>query len=121
MSHTKQSFWSKYLFSTDHKVIGMQYTIVGLIMALVGGYLSYVFRMQLAYPGETVPLYGDLGPQQYNAFVTMHGMIMFFWVAMPILLAGFSNLLIPLMIRTHPTALPRRDHISPSRLFFLLP
>ncbi|MEK6615252.1 MAG: cbb3-type cytochrome c oxidase subunit I [Bacteroidota bacterium] len=112
MTLTKQSFWTKYVFSTDHKVIGMQYTIVGLIMALVGGYLSYVFRMNLAYPGETVPLYGDLGPQQYNAFVTMHGMIMFFWVAMPILLAGFSNLLIPLMIGTDDMAFPTVNMIS---------
>lgn len=118
MSHTKQSFWTKYLFSTDHKVIGMQYTSVGLIMALVGGYLSYVFRMQLAYPGQSIPLYGNMGPQQYNAFVTMHGMIMFFWVAMPILLAGFSNLLIPLMIGTDDMAFPTVNMIS-FWIFFL--
>jgi cytochrome c oxidase subunit I len=118
MGHSHQSFWTKYIFSTDHKVIGMQYTIVGLLMALVGGYLSYVFRMNLAYPGESVPLYGTLGPQQYNAFVTMHGMIMFFWVAMPILLAGFSNLLIPLMIGTDDMAFPTVNMLS-FWIFFL--
>jgi cytochrome c oxidase subunit 1 len=118
MSHNKQSFWTRYVFSTDHKVIGMQYLITGLIMALVGGYLAYVFRMNLAYPGESVPLYGNLDPQQYNAFVTMHGMIMFFWVAMPILLAGFSNLLIPLMIGTDDMAFPTVNMMS-FWIFFL--
>lgn len=112
MTHGKTSFWSKYVFSTDHKVIGMQYTITGLIMALVGGYLAYVFRWNLAYPQTNIPLYGDLGPQQYNAFVTMHGMIMFFWVAMPILLAGLGNLLIPLMIGTDDMAFPTLNMLS---------
>ena len=48
--HAKQSFWQKYIFSTDHKVIAMQYMFTGIFMALVGGFMSYVFRMQLAYP-----------------------------------------------------------------------
>ncbi|MBI4932080.1 MAG: cbb3-type cytochrome c oxidase subunit I [Bacteroidetes bacterium] len=112
MNHTKQNFWTKYVFATDHKVIGKQYIITGLIMALVGGYLSYVFRMQLAYPGQSIPLYGDMGPQQYNAFITLHGMIMFFWFAMPILLAGFGNLFIPLMIGTDDMAFPTVNMIS---------
>ncbi len=112
MSTTKEGFWRKYVFSTDHKIIGKQYTITGLIMALVGGYLAYVFRMNLAFPGKAIPVFGELGPQQYNAFVTIHGMIMFFWVAMPILLAGLGNLLIPLMIGTDDMAFPTVNMIS---------
>lgn len=113
MSHSQQSFWTKYLFSTDHKVIGMQYTLTGLVMAAIGGYLAYVFRMNLAFPNEAIPFFGDkLLPMQYNSFVTLHGMIMFFWVAMPILLAGFGNLLIPLMIGTDDMAFPTVNMIS---------
>lgn len=52
-------------------------------MGLLGGYLSYVFRMQLAFPGENIPLYGKLTAPDYNAFATMHGTIMLF-SAMPL-------------------------------------
>ncbi|MGB5809845.1 MAG: hypothetical protein WBG86_04895, partial [Polyangiales bacterium] len=55
--HHEQSFWSKYVFSVDHKMIAMQYMFTGIVMALIGGYMSYVFRMQLAYPGQAVPGY----------------------------------------------------------------
>ncbi len=113
MEHTHQpGFLRKYLFSTDHKTIGFQYTIAGLFMAAVGGFLAYVFRYNLAYPGENIPLFGDLDAQQYNAFVTCHGMIMVFWVAMPILLSGFGNLLIPTMIGTDDMAFPVLNMLS---------
>ncbi|MFQ5458368.1 MAG: cytochrome c oxidase subunit I, partial [Myxococcota bacterium] len=62
-----ESFWGKYVFSTDHKIIARQYLFTGLFMALVGGLLAYVMRMQLAYPGEVVPGYGLVGPNNYNA------------------------------------------------------
>ncbi len=106
------SFIKKNIFSTDHKTIGKQYILTGLVMAAIAGYLAYVFRMNLAYPGESIPLFGTMGGHQYNAFVTMHGMIMFLWVAMPILLAGFGNLLIPLHIGTDDMAFPTLNMIS---------
>lgn len=114
MEHSSHqlSFWRKYIFSTDHKTIGAQYTIIGLVMAAVGGFLAYVFRYNLAFPGENIPLFGDLGAQQYNTFVTCHGMIMVFWVAMPILLAGFGNFLIPTMIGTDDMAFPTLNMLS---------
>ena len=96
--HHEQSFVSKYIFSTDHKIIGMQYMFTGIVMALIGGYMSYAFRMQLAFPGESVPGYGVVSQGEYNALVTNHGTIMIFWVAMPMLIAAFGNYLIPLMI-----------------------
>jgi cytochrome c oxidase subunit 1 len=115
----KQSFISKYIFSTDHKVIGMQYTITGLIMAAIGGYLAYVFRYNLGFPGHNIPLFGgQLNPQQYNAFVTNHGMIMVLWVAMPILLSGLGNLLLPLMVGTDDMAFPTVNMLS-FWIFFL--
>ncbi|MFN8366790.1 MAG: cbb3-type cytochrome c oxidase subunit I [Candidatus Kapaibacterium sp.] len=114
MAHTehKQSFLSKYVFSTDHKTIGAQYTITGLFMAALGGFLAYVFRYNLAFPGENIPIFGQLAANQYNTFVTCHGMIMVFWVAMPILLAGFGNFLIPLMIGTDDMAFPKLNMLS---------
>ena len=114
MSSTHElSFAQKYLFSTDHKVIGAQYLLTGLVMAAVGGYLAYVFRYNLAFPGEDIPLFGGpLAPNTYNAFVTIHGMTMFFWVAMPILVAAFGNFLIPLMCGTDDMAFPVLNMLS---------
>ncbi len=89
--HHEQSFLSKYIFSTDHKIIGMQYMFTGIVMALIGGYMSYAFRMQLAFPGESVPGYGVVSQGEYNSLVTNHGTIMIFWVAMPMLIAAFGN------------------------------
>lgn len=104
--------WRRYVFSTDHKVIGLQYLITGLAMALIAGLLAYGFRMQLAFPGKPVPGIGVVGPARYNEFVTMHGTIMIFWVAMPVLVAAFGNLLIPLMVGTEDMAFPRLNMVS---------
>ena len=111
-AHHEESFWSKYVFSTDHKVIGMQYFFTGMIMALIGGYMAYVFRMQLANPGEAVPGFGVVTPHNYNALVTNHGTIMIFWVAMPVLIAAFGNFIIPLMIGCDDMVFPRINRLS---------
>ncbi|UCE85837.1 MAG: cbb3-type cytochrome c oxidase subunit I [Deltaproteobacteria bacterium] len=107
-----ESFLRTYVFSTDHKTIAKQYLVTGIFMGIVGGLLSYVIRMQLANPGQSIPGYGVIGPQQYNALVTMHGTIMIFWVAMPILLAALANFLIPLMIGAKDMAFPRLNMMS---------
>jgi hypothetical protein len=91
--HGEMSFWSKYVFSTDHKVIAMQYMFTGMAMALIGGFMAYAFRMQLAFPGMEVPFFGVVSPADYNSLVTNHGSIMIFWVAMPVLIAAFGNYL----------------------------
>ena len=110
----KMSFWRRYVFSLDHKVIGMQYLLTGLAMAFIGGYMAYVFRMKLAFPADTtILLYGKgFGPDKYNMFVTMHGLVMFFWVAMPVILAAFGNFLIPVMIGTDDMAFPSLNMMS---------
>ncbi len=110
--HAPQSFLSKYFFSTDHKVIGMQYLFTGMAMALVGGFFAYAFRMQLAFPGEPVPGFGVVSAGEYNALVTQHGTIMIFWVAMPVLIAAFGNFLIPLMIGCDDMVFPRINRLS---------
>jgi cytochrome c oxidase subunit 1 len=113
-----QSFLRRWVFSTDHKVIAKQYLFTGLFMALLGGYLSYVFRSQLAWPSQPVAGWGQVAANQYNTLVTLHGTIMVFWVAMPVLVAGFGNLLIPLMVGTDDMAFPRLNMLS-YWIFFL--
>ncbi len=108
----------KYLWSTDHKVIAMQYLFTGMFMAVVGGFMAYVFRMQLAFPGSSVPGFGIVSPGEYNALVTNHGTIMIFWVAMPVLIASFGNFLIPLMIGADDMVFPRINRLS-FQVFFL--
>jgi cytochrome c oxidase subunit 1 len=103
--HHEETFLRKYLFSTDHKTIGKQYLITGIAMAILGGTLAILFRINLAHPGF-------LTNEQYNTFVTYHGAIMFFWVAMPILLGGFGNILIPLMIGARDMAFPTLNMFS---------
>ncbi len=110
--HHEQSFVQKALFSTDHKMIAMQYMFTGMAMGLIGAYFAYVFRMQLAFPGITVPGFGMVSPAAYNALVTNHGTIMIFWVAMPVLLAAFGNYLIPLMIGCDDMVFPRVNRLS---------
>ena len=93
--HHEMTFVEKYIFPTDHKYIGKQYMITGMIMAVFAGFFAYAFRMQLAFPGSNVPFYGVVSPTEYNALVTQHGTVMVFWVAMPVLIAAFGNYLIP--------------------------
>src|SRR3990172_9294363 len=120
--HEELGFWRTYVFSTDHKTIAKQYLAIGLFWALVGGLLAYVMRWQLAYPDTAVPGFGwvpepsmvegIVPPEFYNMVVTMHGTIMVFFVAMPILLGAFGNFLIPLMIGAQDMAFPRLNMVS---------
>jgi cytochrome c oxidase subunit 1 len=116
------SFWRRYVFSTDHKVIAKQYLSLGLLWALAGGLMAYMMRWQLAWPETQLPLFGwipepfmydgAMGPEFYNSLVTLHGTIMVFFVAMPILLAAFGNFLIPLMVGARDMAFPRLNMLS---------
>jgi cytochrome c oxidase subunit 1 len=110
--HHEPGFVEKYLWSTDHKMIAMQYMFTGMAMALIGGFFAYVFRMQLAFPGVAVPFFGLVSPNEYNALITNHGAIMIFWVAMPVLIAAFGNYLIPLMIGADDMVFPKLNRLS---------
>ena len=111
-AHEKMGFWRQYLFSVDHKVIGKQYLFLGLFMGFIGVGLSFIFRWQLAWPGTAVPIWGKVTAPQYYEFVTMHGTIMVFFVAMPVLLGAFGNFLIPLMVGARDMAFPRLNMAS---------
>jgi len=107
--HHEQSFVSKYIFSTDHKMIAKQFLITGIFWALIGGILSVIFRLQLGFPemdlgwlrpflGKWITEAGKLDAEFYLALVTMHGTIMVFFVLTAGLSGTFSNFLIPLQI-----------------------
>jgi cytochrome c oxidase subunit 1 len=110
--HHEQSFVSKYVFSTDHKIIAQQYMYTGMAMGIMGAFMAYVFRMQLAFPGQSVPGWGLVTPANYNALVTNHGAVMIFWVAMPVLIAAFGNYLIPLMVGCDDMVFPKINRLS---------
>ncbi len=105
--HAEIGWIGRYIFSTDHKMIAKQYLLNGLFFAIFGGIIALMFRLHLALPGD-----GLLAPERYNSFVTMHGTLMVFWVAMPILLGFFGNLTIPLMIGARDMAFPFLNMMS---------
>jgi cytochrome c oxidase subunit 1 len=111
-AHGAEGFWRTYVFSTDHKTIAKQYLGLGVFWIAVGGFLAFAMRWQLAWPETAVPLLGEIGPETYNVLVTMHGTIMVFFVAMPILLGAFGNFLIPLMIGARDMVFPRLNMLS---------
>jgi cytochrome c oxidase subunit 1 len=125
--HEEPGFWRKYIFSTDHKVIGIQYGITGLIFLFFGFCLMMVMRWQIAYPKQAIPLVGDLLqkilgeemvaqgvmlPDLYNAFGAMHGTIMVFLAIVPIAFAAFGNFVVPLQIGAPDMAFPRINMVS---------
>jgi cytochrome c oxidase subunit 1 len=107
-AHHKETFITKYVFSTDHKMIAKQFLITGMIMGIIGVTMSLLFRLQLAWPDKEWPILeallgkwatdGIMDPNIYLALVTIHGTIMVFFVLTAGLSGTFSNLLIPLQI-----------------------
>ncbi|RKS55938.1 cytochrome c oxidase subunit 1 [Gillisia mitskevichiae] len=126
--HHKQTFITKYIFSTDHKMIAKQYLITGLLMGIIGIAMSVLFRMQLAWPEQSFWIFeallgkwapgGVMTPEIYLALVTIHGTIMVFFVLTAGLSGTFSNLLIPLQIGARDMASGFLNMVS-YWLFFL--
>jgi cytochrome c oxidase subunit I len=120
--HGPTSFWGKYIFSTDHKIIGIQFLFVSLFFLLVGGLLAMQIRWQLGFPGKPMPGGGLLPesmvsggvilPEYYVQLVSMHGTFMVFFAIMPLLVGVYANFLIPLKIGTHDMAFPRINMAS---------
>ena len=119
--HAPTTFVRKYVFSTDHKIIGIQFLFSSLIFFVLGGLLAMVIRWQLAWPWADVPILsstlwaeygGRMPPETYNKLFTMHGTIMIFFVIIPILTGAFGNFLIPLMIGARDMAFPLLNMFS---------
>lgn len=115
-------FIRKYIFSTDHKIIGIQFLLFSLLFLLLGGMLAGMMRWQLGFPDAPMPVGtilpetmapdGILLPEFYNSLVTMHGTFMVFFAIMPLLVGVFGNYLIPLKIGAPDMAFPRLNMAS---------
>src|SRR2546427_103267 len=120
--HDDRSFIRKSIFSTDHKIIGIQFLFVSLFFLLLGGVLAMQMRWQLGFPGKPMPGGGLLPesmaaggvilPEYYVQLVSMHGTFMVFFAIMPLLVGVYANFLIPLKIGTHDMAFPRINMAS---------
>ena len=117
--HHHEPFWRKYIFSVDHKVIGLQYAITAMCFLLFGFCLMLIMRWNLAYPSEVVPIVGKLlseegmlTPDGYNSFGAMHGTIMVFLGVVPLAVGGFGNYVLPLQIGAPDMAFPKLNMAS---------
>ncbi len=121
--HHELTFWEKYVFSVDHKVIGLQYLITSFIFLLVGFGLMGLMRWQLAFPGTPIPFFGHLFPADlapngvmsgefYNALGAMHGTIMVFLGVVPLAVGAYGNYVLPLQIGAPDMAFPRMNMMS---------
>ncbi len=125
--HVELGFLQKYIFSTDHKVIGVQYGITALLFLFLGFSLMMMMRWSIAHPGHPLPLVGPLlekifgtdfapkgvmTPALYNSFGAMHGTIMVFLGVVPLAFGAFGNLLVPLQIGAPDMAFPKLNMMS---------
>jgi cytochrome c oxidase subunit 1 len=126
--HHELNFAQKYIFSCDHKVVGIQYAVTALLFLLFGFSLMLMMRWQLAYPGHPIPVMGKIlnhllgedmaskagvmSPDLYNAFGAMHGTIMVFLAIVPLLTGAFGNYVMPLQIGAPDMAFPRLNMMS---------
>jgi len=125
--HHEPGFIRKYLFSVDHKVIGVQYAVTSLVFLFIGFSLMMIMRWQLAYPSAPIPFIGGwlasavqgvvdktgtLLPEGYNALGAMHGTIMVFLGVVPLAVGGFGNYVMPLQIGAPDMAFPRLNMAS---------
>jgi len=124
--HEDAGFWRTYVFSTDHKIIGIQYGITALCFLLFGFILMLMMRWQIAHPSQPVPIVGPLlakvlgsvasqgkiSAELYNSFGAMHGTIMVFLAIVPLAFAAFGNYVVPLMIGAPDMCFPRVNMAS---------
>jgi cytochrome c oxidase subunit 1 len=105
-------FWRKYIFSLDHKVIGIQYFMLALVAVLVGMFLSALMRIHLVWPEVQVWPFGEILPETYLTLLTMHGTIMVFFVLTTAPQSGFGNYFLPIQIGAPDMAFPFLNMMS---------
>jgi cytochrome c oxidase subunit 1 len=120
-AHPELSFLRKYIFSEDHKIIGIQFMFSGIIFLFIGGLLALIARVQIAWPTGSIPHIGRwfpiswgerMSPEFYTMAFSMHATVMIFFVIIPFLTGAFGNFLIPLMIGARDMAFPKLNMMS---------
>ena len=114
VAHTPNTFLRRYVFSIDHKIIGLQYFFLALAAVTIGMILSLLMRFHLVWPAAHLPFIagGIMTPEQYLALVTMHGTIMVFFVLTAAPQSAFGNYFLPLQIGAPDMAFPRLNMLS---------
>src|SRR5438477_711245 len=107
-----QGFIRKYIFSLDHKVIGIQYFFLALTAVWVGMILSLLMRVHMVWPGASIPFLGEIKPETYLQLMTMHGTIMVFFVLTTAPQSGFGNYFLPIQIGAADMAFPVLNMLS---------
>ena len=97
----------RYLFASDHKMIGRQYFFLSLAAVLVGAWLSLLMRIHLVWPKLVIPFLGEIKPENYLAYLTMHGTLMVFFVLSTVPQNGFGTFFLPLQLGASEMAFPR--------------
>jgi cytochrome c oxidase subunit 1 len=112
-AHAAPTSWiRKYVFSLDHKVIGIQYFFLALTAVFVGMFLSLLMRIHLIWPAAVLPLIGEIKPETYLTLLTMHGTIMVFFVLTTAPQGGFGNYFLPIQIGAPDMAFPVLNMLS---------
>src|SRR6267154_198184 len=109
---TNQPFLRRYFFTADHKVIGRGYFFLSLAAVLVGAWLSLLMRIHLVWPHAAIPFLGEIKPENYLAFLTMHGTLMVFFVLSTVPQNGFGTFFLPLQLGASEMAFPRLNMIG---------
>src|SRR6204780_711625 len=107
-----QGFIRKYIFSLDHKVIGIQYYFLALVAVFVGMLLSVLMRFHMIWPTAVLPIIGEIKPETYLSLLTMHGTIMVFFVLTTAPQGGFGNYFLPIQIGAPDMAFPVLNMMS---------
>ncbi len=107
-----QGFIRKWVFSLDHKVIGLQYFFLALVAVFVGMFLSLLMRIHLIWPTVALPFFGEMQPATYLSLLTMHGTIMVFFVLTTAPQGGFGNYFLPIQIGAPDMAFPVLNMLS---------
>src|SRR5574337_790072 len=105
-------FIRKYIFSLDHKVIGIQYYFLALAAVTTGMILSLLMRIHMIWPEAVLPIFGTIKPEQYLSLMTMHGTIMVFFVLTTAPQSGFGNYFLPIQIGAPDMAFPTLNMLS---------
>src|ERR1019366_3734432 len=101
-----------YIFSLDHKVIGIQYFFLPLTAVFAGMFLSLLMRIHLIWPAAVLPLVGEIKPETYLRLLTMHGTSMVFFVLAAARLGGFGNYFLPIQSGAPDMAFPVLNMLS---------